>query len=157
MLRPINPSMPTVTATGASPTAAASPIAQTTRQDDPANRIGLLPKLSARRPLKNETTTMAALITNRANPTKPAIAMPDSSNGNDDLKAKSPQLDIAGSGRMDLVSTELDYALRAQVLVAPATERSALAPGAGRVEGRIEGVDVEGLARERVRAVVVLA
>ncbi|HET9013708.1 MAG TPA: AsmA-like C-terminal region-containing protein, partial [Gemmatimonadaceae bacterium] len=45
---------------------------------------------------------------------------------NDDLRAKSPQLDIAGSGRMDVVSTELDYALRAQVLPDPANERGAL-------------------------------
>lgn len=45
---------------------------------------------------------------------------------NDDLRAKSPQLDIAGSGRMDLVSTELDYTLRAQVLSGPAVETSPL-------------------------------
>ena len=45
---------------------------------------------------------------------------------NDDLKAKSPQFDIAGSGRMDLVSTELDYTLRSQVLSGPAIENSPL-------------------------------
>ena len=45
---------------------------------------------------------------------------------NDDLKAKSPQLDIVGSGRLDLVSTELDYSLKAQVLPGPAVERGPL-------------------------------
>jgi len=50
---------------------------------------------------------------------------------NDDLKGKSPQLDIAGSGRMDLVSMQIDYALRAQVLAGAATERTALRGFAG--------------------------
>lgn len=50
---------------------------------------------------------------------------------NDDLKARSPQLDIAGSGRMDLVSTELDYNLRAQVLAGAGAERGALRSLAG--------------------------
>jgi AsmA protein len=62
---------------------------------------------------------------------------------NDDLKARSPQLDIGGSGRLDIVSTELDYALRAQVLPGPATERSALRSLAGvtvpvRIAGPLE-------------------
>jgi AsmA protein len=45
---------------------------------------------------------------------------------NSDLKAKSPQLDLSGAGRMDLVSTELDYGLRARVQVGPGVERSPL-------------------------------
>lgn len=45
---------------------------------------------------------------------------------NDDLKAKSPLLDLTGAGRMDLVSTELDYDLRARVQVGPGIERSPL-------------------------------
>lgn len=62
---------------------------------------------------------------------------------NDDLKARSPQLDIAGSGRMDLVSTELDYTLRAQVLAGAGTERGALRSLAGltvpvRLSGPVE-------------------
>ena len=50
---------------------------------------------------------------------------------NDDLKAKSPQLDVTGRGRMDVVSTELDYRLAAQVATGPAVENSPLRPLAG--------------------------
>jgi AsmA protein len=62
---------------------------------------------------------------------------------NDDLKAKSPQFDIAGSGRMDVVSTELDYTLRAQVLPGAATDTGPLRSVAGmtvpvRITGPVE-------------------
>jgi AsmA protein len=76
---------------------------------------------------------------------------------NDDLKATSPQLDIAGSGRMDVVSTELDYNLRAQVLPGPATEGGPLRSFAGitvpvKISGPIErpryGVDWAPIAAE---------
>jgi AsmA protein len=62
---------------------------------------------------------------------------------NDDLKAKSPQFDITGGGRMDVVSTELDYTLRAQVLPGAATEAGPLRSVAGitvpvRISGPVE-------------------
>jgi AsmA protein len=62
---------------------------------------------------------------------------------NEDLRARSPQLELTGRGRMDLVSTELDYALRAQVLPGPSTERTPLRTLAGitvpvRITGPIE-------------------
>lgn len=62
---------------------------------------------------------------------------------NDDLRAKSPQFDIAGSGRMDLVSTELDYTLRAQLLGGATAERGTLRSLAGvtvpvRITGTVE-------------------
>jgi AsmA protein len=62
---------------------------------------------------------------------------------NDDLKAKSPQFDIAGSGRMDVVSTELDYTLRAQVLPGAATDTGPLRSVVGitvpvRITGPVE-------------------
>ena len=50
---------------------------------------------------------------------------------NDDLKARSPQLDVTGGGRIDLVTTELDYTLRAQVLAGPATDKTPLRSLAG--------------------------
>ena len=59
---------------------------------------------------------------------------------NDDLKATSPQLDIAGSGRMEVVSTELDYTLLAQVLAGPGTDGGPLRSMTGiRVPVRITG------------------
>ena len=62
---------------------------------------------------------------------------------NDDLKAKSPQFDITGSGRMDVVSTELDYALRAQVLPGVGADAGPLRSVAGitvpvRITGPVE-------------------
>jgi AsmA protein len=62
---------------------------------------------------------------------------------NDDLKAKSAQLDIAGRGTVDVGSSQIDYALQAQVLPGPATERSPLRSVAGlsvpvRVTGPLE-------------------
>jgi AsmA protein len=62
---------------------------------------------------------------------------------NDDLKARSPQLDIAGSGRLNIASGELDYMLRAQVAVGPAIERGPLRSLAGvtvpvRIAGPVE-------------------
>lgn len=62
---------------------------------------------------------------------------------NDDLKAKSPQFDITGGGRMDVASTELDYTLRAQVLAGAATEAGPLRSVAGitvpvRISGPVE-------------------
>jgi AsmA protein len=62
---------------------------------------------------------------------------------NDDLRARSPQLDLTGRGRLDLVSTELDYTLRAQVLPGPSTERTPLRTLAGvtvpvRITGPVE-------------------
>lgn len=62
---------------------------------------------------------------------------------NDDLKARSPQFDIAGSGRMDVVTTELDYTLRAQVLPGPAADTGPLRSVAGvtvpvRISGPVE-------------------
>ena len=50
---------------------------------------------------------------------------------NDDLKARSAQLDISGGGKLDVVTTELDYALRAQVLSTPATASGPLRSLAG--------------------------
>ncbi len=50
---------------------------------------------------------------------------------NDDLKAKSPQFDLTGAGRMDVASTELDYSLRAHVLPGPAAEAGPLRSVAG--------------------------
>jgi AsmA protein len=72
-----------------------------------------------------------------------SVTIDDGVATNNDLKAQSPQLDIAGSGRMDLVSTELDYALRATVLQGPGIERGPLRSLAGvtvpvRVAGPIE-------------------
>jgi AsmA protein len=62
---------------------------------------------------------------------------------NNDLKAKSPQLDLSGAGRLDLVSTELDYTLQTRVQVGPGSERSALRSLAGitvpvQISGQLE-------------------
>jgi AsmA protein len=72
-----------------------------------------------------------------------SVRIKDGVASNDDLRAKSPQLDITGNGRMDVVSAEVDYSLRAQVLPGPATDGGPLRSFAGitvpvRITGPIE-------------------
>jgi AsmA protein len=69
-----------------------------------------------------------------------SVRIKDGVASNDDLRARSPQLDITGNGRMDVVSAEVDYSLRAQVLPGPATDGGPLRSFAGiTVPGRING------------------